>query len=382
MLKGIHLTLMIGAVNPKPANRALVDALVDVQVTRNAGQRGGFQLKFATGIQSQITRELLPGGYFDPPARVILTVTLRGTPTVLMDGVITRHDVQPSSQPGQATLTITGVDISQMMDLIDFSGIPLPMPVPARVLVLLAKYALYGVVPLVVPSPLSFAPNPLDKIPQQQGTDYQYLAKLASDTGYVFYVEPGPSPGMNTAYWGPEVRAGAPQPALSVNMDAATNVEQLSFGFDGISKSLYVLMVHLKETKVPIPVPIPDITPLSPPLGRKMPVPLSYKMINRGEPADGDDSTAKLDLPEAAMRGLARAAQSSYVISGSGSLDVLRYGRLLEARRLVDVRGAGTAYDGTYFVKSVTSTLRRGEFKQSFSLSRNAHGPRSDKAAP
>jgi hypothetical protein len=380
MLKGVHLTLMIGAVNPKPASRTLVDALVDVQVTRSAGQRGGFQLKFATGIQSEITRELLPGGFFDPPTRVILTITLRGTPTVLMDGVITRHDVQQSSQPGQSTLTVTGVDISQMMDLIDFSGIPLPMPAEARVAILLAKYALYGVVPLVIPSPLMFVPNPLDKIPQQQGTDYQYLTKLASDVGYVFYVEPGPSPGMNKAYWGPEVRAGAPQPALSVNMDAATNVDQLGFGFDGISKSLYVLMIHMKQTKVPIPVPIPDISPLSPPLGAKVPIPLSYKMINRGEPSDGDDSTGKLELAEAAMRGLARAAQSSYVVSGSGSLDVLRYGRLLEANKLVGVRGAGAAYDGTYFVKSVTSTLRRGEFKQSFSLSRNAHVPSSDKA--
>jgi hypothetical protein len=50
---------------------------------------------------------------------------------------------------------------------------------------------------------------------------------------------------------------------------------------------------------------------------------------------------------------------------------VLRYGRLLKARRLVGVRGAGAAFDGLYFVKSVTSTLKRGEFKQRFSLTRN-----------
>jgi hypothetical protein len=29
------------------------------------------------------------------------------------------------------------------------------------------------------------------------------------------------------------------------------------------------------------------------------------------------------------------------------------------------------AYDGLYFVKSVTSTLKRGEFKQRFELTRN-----------
>ena len=57
--------------------------------------------------------------------------------------------------------------------------------------------------------------------------------------------------------------------------------------------------------------------------------------------------------------------------SGSGNLNVLRYGRVLKARGLVGVRGAGVAYDGLYYVSSVTSRLKRGEFKQSFELTRN-----------
>ena len=44
---------------------------------------------------------------------------------------------------------------------------------------------------------------------------------------------------------------------------------------------------------------------------------------------------------------------------------------MLKARQLVGVRGAGLAYDGLYYVQSVTSTLKRGEFKQSFTLTRN-----------
>lgn len=56
--------------------------------------------------------------------------------------------------------------------------------------------------------------------------------------------------------------------------------------------------------------------------------------------------------------------------SGRGALDVLRYGRMLKARRLVGVRGAGVAYDGLYYVSSVT-TIRRGQFRQNFELTRN-----------
>jgi len=35
------------------------------------------------------------------------------------------------------------------------------------------------------------------------------------------------------------------------------------------------------------------------------------------------------------------------------------------------VRGAGLSFDGLYYVKKVSSKLKAGEFKQSFSLARN-----------
>jgi len=35
------------------------------------------------------------------------------------------------------------------------------------------------------------------------------------------------------------------------------------------------------------------------------------------------------------------------------------------------VRGAGTPYDGLYYVRSVTHEIQRGSYKQSFKLARN-----------
>ena len=59
-----------------------------------------------------------------------------------------------------------------MMAWIDFSGIPYPaMPIEARVALILAKYALFGIVPLVIPTLLFDVPIPTDKIPTQKGTD-------------------------------------------------------------------------------------------------------------------------------------------------------------------------------------------------------------------
>ena len=50
----------------------------------------------------------------------------------------------------------------------------------------------------------------------------------------------------------------------------------------------------------------------------------------------------------------------------------MRYGRVLKARQLVGVRGAGPAFDGLHYVDSVTHNIARGQYKQSFTLKRNA----------
>src|SRR5690606_2364473 len=131
----------------------------------------------------------------------------------------------------------------------------------------------------------------------------------ASQVGYVFAIEPGPAAGTSVAYWGPEVKTGEVQPALSVNMDAASNVESLNLSFDGIRKTLFTFFVQEPNSKVNIPIPVPDIGPLNPPLGRRVPVPLSYTKLDLASPEGEDDSTAKWDTVTAAMRGLARASQ-------------------------------------------------------------------------
>jgi phage protein D len=71
------------------------------------------------------------------------------------------------------------------------------------------------------------------------------------------------------------------------------------------------------------------------------------------------------------MMGLAKASQWAEAVTGEGTLDVLRYGRILKARQLVGVRGAGKAFDGLHYVTSVTHKIQRGSYKQSFQLSRN-----------
>jgi hypothetical protein len=236
------------------------------------------------------------------------------------------------------------------------------MPAEAQVALALVKYAVFGVVPMIIPSVLIDVPLPIDRIPRQKGTDLRHIQRLAKQVGYVFYLEPGPDPGMSVAYWGPQIKVGEPQPALSVAADAATNVKSLSMAFDNERKLMPILWIQEPFTKAPIPIPIPDVTPLDPPLGLVPPIPKHFIPI---------EGVAKFSAVRAAMIALAKVAQTADVVSASGSLDVMRYGRVLKPRRLVGLRGIGPAFDGLYYVDSVTHDIKRGQYEQQFKLTRN-----------
>jgi len=364
MLKGIYLTLLIGPGVPLPAPKSLVDSLVSVQIN-TGGDRSGFQMVFNTSKKSPLRNTLVPAGFFDPgTTRVILVCTVGGIPNVLVDGIVIRHDIAPRNEAGQSTMTITGEDLSVLMDVIQMPFMRYPaLPISARVAVILAKYAVFGVVPLVIPPLFEDLPIPIEKIPTQTGSDLAYIKKLANDVGYVFYVEPGPAPGMNIAYFGPDIRIPIPQPALTTNMDAANNVESLSFSLDGLAKKIVITTIMDPVThKIPIPIPVPNISLLRPPLGARLTPPLKVEF---------QDDTANNNPIEAIGKALAKTAATSDAVSGAGTLNVLRYGHILKARLLVGVRGAGLSYDGMYYVKTVTHNLKRGEYKQSFTLSRD-----------
>jgi hypothetical protein len=262
-----------------------------------------------------------------------------------------------------------GKDLTALLDQSKWSGFPFPaMPAEARIALMLLKYAIFGVIPIIIPSVLLFVPIPIDQIPSQQGTDLEYIRYLAESAGYVFYIDPGPIPGVSKAYWGPQIKVGPVQPALNTDFDAYTNVESMRFSFDQEKNKIPLIYIYNSQTGVSFPIPLPPITPLNPPLGLIPPLPTNLL------PPDLSplrDDLAKRPIPQAIMMGLAAAAENAEAVSCDGSLDVTRYRRVLQARQLVGVRGAGPAFDGLYYVKSVTHKIKRGEYKQDFTLTRN-----------
>jgi hypothetical protein len=370
VLQSVRLTLMIGPVEPVTVPRVVLDALSEAEVKLEDVGTSGFQLTFSIDKQSPLQiLFLLTGGMPLLFMRVVLVATVNGVANVLIDGVVTNNHIAPGDKGSNSTLTITGKDLTALMDQSDWSGFPFPaLPPEGRVALLLAKYALFGVVPMVIPSILMCLQLPIEQIPAQQGTDLAYIRLLAEQVGYVFYIDPGPAPGTSRAYWGPQVKVGMPQPSLNTDMDAYTNVESLNFTFDQEKNRMPVVYAYDEETGAGIPIPIPGISPLNPPLGLIPPLPTN---LIPPDLKPFRDDVAKMPLPQAIMVGMAAAAQNVEAVTCEGSLDVARYRGVLKPRGLVGVRGAGPAFDGLYYVKSVTHKIKRGEYKQSFTLTRN-----------
>ncbi|QDT90457.1 hypothetical protein [Gimesia algae] len=374
MVNGVYLSLLAGPVKPLPVPSSVINSLTSVRVTNASTEdsrkdelprfaRSGFELEFQLTRNSPLEALFPLTGSVPPLVRIILVVTINGRQQVIIDGFIQKHKITPGTGTNPPKLTLYGKDLTVAMDLVDYSGLPYPaVPVAGRVALMLTKYAVLGVIPKIIPPVFDEVSDPSEKILSQKGTDYTYLSTLARDRGYVFYIEPGPSPGTSQAYWGPEIKIGTPQPALNLDMDTFTNVNSLSFDFDNEHNKTPVMWIRPDEIPVPIPIPIPDINLLNPTLANISPTAF------RKEPLS---NVARMSFPQAMQYGLARSSAAAECVTAEGVLNVARYGRLLKARQLVGVRGAGKAFDGLYYVKSVTHEIKRGEYLQSFKLSRN-----------
>lgn len=363
-LLGIRLVLWMGQTVPLPAPYEVLLALSRVEVTQDVDGPEGFSLTFTVGKDKTLEYNLLNSGALQPFGRVVIGVVLGVVPEVLIDGVITHYQLQPSNEPGRTSLTVIGRDVSVMLDLEEKNESYPNQPDFLIVTRILATYGQYGLVP--VPTPTTDVPIILQRVPRQQETDLRFLQRLALRNGFVFYIEPLTF-GVNRAYFGPENRLGLPQPALSVDFGSSTNVKSLDFSNDGLApvgtRGTFV------EPLTKMAIPIPSLPSLRVPPLASSPVSARRTLQLR--------SSANQSPIQAALAAVSTVTTAPEAVRGEGEVDTVRYGSVLRARRLVGVRGAGRSYDGFYYVRRVTHTIERGQtsrYTQRFTLSREGTG--------
>lgn len=379
MINSVRLGLYLGQAYPSAAPATAVTALQQVTVQQDDSGSQGFSLSFNAerGWGAQPDYALLREPRLKTGSRVIVTVTLNATPFVLMDGIISQVQVAPAQGDQAATITVSGQDLSTLLDLVDVN---LTIPIPsltAVIAAILLKYAPLGLLPQVIPPLKEVMFAPTERLFFQEGTDLAYLRRTAQDNGYIFAIRPGPTPGLSRAYWGPLIKFGAPQKALTVDMGHASNVTDLSFEMDSLKPTQVYGLLAKPGTAVPIPIlGLTNINP--PPLARKSPFLVNQPYVRKERLAYSGDS-----VTEAYLQAQARVDESADgVVTARGTLDALRYGAILRAPGIVGLRGAGDAHDGLYYVKSVTHTISKGQYQQAFVLGREGLGTTVNRITP
>lgn len=374
IFSGIQLTTLIGQTLPVPTKLEVTDSIESVEITHSDQLASGFQLTLQAGRSG--VSDLMNYVQVDAKdglgrRRVIFVVTFGAKPTVLFDGFITHIQLQPSPDPGSTKYILTGYDVSIAMDLEEVAEAHPSQPESIIATTLIGKYPDLGLIPKVIKPDSSNPPMVNDWIPFQRGTDYAYLTNMAERFGFVFCVMPGDAAGTNIAYWGPRIQKASPQSPLSVNQGAESNVDTINFTYDSLAPTTVEGTMQDKNSKSS--QSISQKTTSLPTMADKDPMSAQQKIRKELPNVNGylsaqDVATARARIAGRVDLSIANAA------GASGTLDSIRYGGILRARQTVQVRGVGATYDGEYYVKKVTHSIKKGEYKQHFELSRPGLG--------
>ena len=150
---------------------------------------------------------------------------------------------------------------------------------------------------------------------------------------------------MNTAYWGPPIHGGIPQPALSVNLGPVTNVNSISFSNNALAPVTVSGQVQDRQTNTTVPVM--TFVSTRPPLSSEpaiLSTSRSRKVLFQG---------SGLTITEAYARAQAQTdASTDNVVTASGELNAVRYGGILQSRGVVGFAGWATTMMGSTMSKA------------------------------
>jgi hypothetical protein len=381
MLGGVTYTVLIG-LPPLPLPEPLLSALQKVEIETSTEMASVFRLRFGLSRTDFGDWDLLMPQYEETLFRPLTPVQLRvkigiDIPNAVINGYITNQRVMYDDEGGGSAMEITGMDATMLMNLQE-KVIPWPMPDDSAVAA--AVFGQYAIIPLVTPT-FPFNLDPTDAT-VQRGTDIRFLRRLAQRNSYECFVQPQPQSGVDFGYFGPPTNfPGTQEAVLNVKMGAETNVSEFKVRYDMMKPTTVVAGGVDTMTRAPVATlaAFPSITP-SPagglyPLGIPMGVQDATLRAVAGAhppPLVLAAQAGQMSLPGLGVVTQAISNRASWAIMAEGTVgaDV----GLLYVGRTVNIRGAGLAYNGSYYVTSVSHVFDCGAYTQKFEAKRNALG--------
>lgn len=353
-------TLLFG---PAPAPPDVVDAVQEIEVESSVDEASVFRLRLGTAQTPIGDWTLLVRDYFRPflPISIRLSNPL-GIPETLINGYVSRQEVSYATSPGESVLEVTGMDATLLMNLHEKVQ---PWPNMPDSAIAAAIFGQYGLTPRLQPTSPQLVET--EGTPTQRGTDIRYLRRLARRNGFDCYVQPEPILGVDQGFFQPpSPPVGPPQAVLNVSLGAETNVESFKVRYEMAQPTTAVAAGLDTKTKAVQPALAPAA--LQVPYGvegalaRMVPPPVV-------RPADtGLMATGEL---QPAVQAIVDRSSWAVVAEGEVGTDV----GILRPGRLLNIRGAGRVFSGSYFTTRVTHTIgRENGHMQRFEARRNAVG--------
>ena len=381
MLGGVTYTVFIG-LPPLPLPPPLLNVLQKIEVETSTEMASVFRLRFGMARTDFGDWDVIMPQYEELLFRPLTPVQIRvkvgiEIPKAVINGYITHQQVLYDDEGGASAMEISGMDATMLMNLQEKQ---IPWPQPTDETIAAAVFGQYKILPIVSPT----FPSKLDPTERtvQRGTDIRFLRRLAQRNGFECFVQPQAQSGVDFGYFGPPNNIpGMHEAVLNVKMGAETNVSEFKIRYDMVKPTMAVsagIDVTTRALNVALSV-LPPAT-ISP-TGGLYPVGVPMGVQEATLRALGGVHPPPIVLPaqtgQMTVPGLTAATQaitnrSSWAVVAEGTLgaDV----GVLYVGATVNIRGAGLAFNGAYYVTRVSHTFDCGAYTQKFEARRNAIG--------
>lgn len=350
-------------VDEMPLRPDAVTAIESIEIESKVGVADICRVRFATALSDDGNRWVVADdGIFGRLSSLrVLVQTGIGLPTVAFDGVVSETGLTVSTDSNVSSFEVVAMDRSVEMNLEEKVRQWPNMPDFA---IAAAIFAEYGMIPVTTPT--TVVRTQLDTTVTQRDTDIRFLRHLAERNGFDVYVRPGPVPPVSEGHFHAPMLDLPPQGVLSVDFGDATNVESFDVRHEMLrASSVRSAGVDARRVETQ----------------QSESAAASESTLGRSGTVGGGTRTT-LARPsglsvDSELQGSTQSAvdRSSWAVTARGEIDPSVYGDLLRPAATVLVRGAGATHSGTYYVDEVTHDIVGEQYRQRFTLRRNAVEP-------
>ncbi|HKQ69133.1 MAG TPA: contractile injection system protein, VgrG/Pvc8 family [Polyangiaceae bacterium] len=338
----------------------LLLALLEMEVDLHHKLASTFRLKVAMLREAQGLWRFLDDEALRPWARIGISLTVADEERPLLDGYVTEARSHVSPDESGSHLELVGMDASVLMALEEKTRDWANKKDSDIAETILREH---GFTPHVEDTEVVHD-EAVSTILQRE-TDIRFLKRLADRNGFECVIR------GTDAYFEPPSLDEEPLPTLATHFGGETNLTSFDARWDAV-RSTGVQMSRIDALSKELETAAITTSALEL-LGRDAapaaPGTPSLAFVKQAV------STNLADLQRLCQ---AQFDEASWFVSARGEVDTAAYGAVLEARRVVPIKGVGGPFSGVYYLTSVRHRFTPERHEQHFTARRNALFARPD----